>query len=193
MTALSEMRFPSGRGPLDYYWNICWPAGDPNSAGWLKQIDDRFKRDRFFCYVESGIISEFAEAVDRGMFDPEPDPSRWGHVGATESYKQTQFDVANVQLTFHGHDPADFTTTAPDGSPRQVSCVKIEPDIDYYRDLGAHFLLEYLPHQFTKGVSDPKAVYMLRWMAARASGRDFDPLYTIESAGTGTVAAAGGV
>ena len=52
-------------------------------------------------------------------------PEKWGHIGATESYKQTQFDVANLQLTFHGLDTATFQ----DLSHNLVQCVKIEPDI----------------------------------------------------------------
>jgi len=60
-----------------------------------------------------------------------------------------------------------------------ISCIVIEPDIDYYKDLLAHFFSEVLPNRFTGGKTDPRAVYILRWMAGRQAGGDFDPLYTI--------------
>jgi hypothetical protein len=65
--------------------------------------------------------------------------------------------------------------------------VKIEPDIDYYKDVAAHGLLEVIPNWIDKklgklGLIDPKVVYALRWMATRREGLpDFDPLYTVES------------
>ena len=47
------------------------------------------------------------------------------HPGATLSYKQTLFDVTNVQPTFHQGNAK--TLQGPDGSP--VDCIVIEPDI----------------------------------------------------------------
>jgi len=60
-----------------------------------------------------------------------------------------------------------------------VDCVVIEPDIDYYKDLLAHALLEVLPNKFTGGLTDPRAVYLLRWMAGQQAGSNFNPLYTM--------------
>lgn len=177
MTALADMRFPSGKCPLDYYWNIAWPAGDFKDQNWLTRLDQILHQDRFFCYVEQAILSDVRAAVGHG-FSQEFDPQAWGHSGATESYKQTQFDMANVQLTFHGRDTASFP--GPDGNP--ISCVKIEPDIDYYKDVAAHGLLEVIPNWVTKGVTDPRVVYAMRWMTAKREGLpDFDPLYTVEA------------
>ena len=177
MTALADIRLPSGNSPLDYYWNIGWPPGDPEQAGWIANLDSVFKQDRFFCYVDQKILPDVHAAVGHG-FSKEPDPQAWGHAGATESYKQTQFDVANVQLTFHGRDTAVFT----DANNQPVTCVKIEPDIDYYKDLAAHGLQEVIPNWFTKGLTDPRVVCALRWMAAKREGLpEFDPLYTIEA------------
>jgi hypothetical protein len=177
MTALADIRLPSGNSPLDYYWNIGWPTGDPAQAGWIANLDNVFKQDRFFCYVDQKILPDARAAVGHG-FSEEPDPQAWGHSGATESYKQTQFDVANVQLTFHGRDTATFT----DANNQPVTCVKIEPDIDYYKDLAAHGLQEVIPNWFTKGLTDPRVVCALRWMAAKREGLpEFDPLYTIEA------------
>jgi hypothetical protein len=176
MTALSDMRLHSGKSPLDYYWNACWPRGDPQSNNWNTAIAGVLKPDRFFCYVDEAILQDIRDGVGHG-FSKEPDPQAWGHTGATESYKQTQFDVANVQLTFHGRDKAKFT----DENNQLVTCVKVEPDIDYYKDVAAHSLIEVIPNLITKNITDPKIVYELRWMAAKREGlAEFDPLYTVE-------------
>src|SRR5262249_34436319 len=108
-------------------------------------------------------------------FSQEPDPSAF-HPGATRSYKQTQFDTTNVQLTFHENNIK--TLPGPNGP---VDCIVVEPDIDYYKDLVSHFLLEVLPNKFTGGLTDPRVVYMLRWMVGKQSGADFDPLYTLST------------
>jgi len=184
MTALGQMRFPSGKFALDYYWNIAWPAGNAEDPAWLAGVDDRFHQDRFFCYVDQAILPDVRAGKGHG-FSQEADPQAWGHGDATESYKQTQFDVANVQLTFHGND----TCTLPDANNQPVKCVKIEPDIDYYKDVAAHGLLEVIPNWIDKklaspasGLTDPKVVYALRWMAARREGLpEFNPLYTVET------------
>ena len=179
VTAMADIQLPSGRNPLDYYWNAGWPSGDPGSADWLKKFDDVMKVDRFFCYVDQAILGDIRDAAQLGAFSKEPNPQSFGHAGATESYKQTQFDVGNVQLTFHGRDTAQLM----DENHNPVQCVKIEPDIDYFRDPLAHTLLEFLPNLVTKGKTDPKAVYTLRWMAGKRESHlpEFNPLYTIEA------------
>ena len=64
----------------------------------------------------------------------------------------------------------------------RVNCVKIEPDIDYFRDPAAHLLLEVAVNAFGS-LTDPRTVYALRWMAGQRAGiPEFDPLYTIEKA-----------
>ena len=181
VTALGAMKLPSGKTALDYYWNISWPAGDAKDPAWLTSLDNVFHQDRFFCYVDQDILPDVRNGKGHG-FSQETDPQAWGHDGATESYKQTQFDVANVQLTFHGND----TCALVDDNGLPVKCIKIEPDIDYYKDVAAHALLEVIPNWIAKGVGDkglsnPKAVYVLRWLATRREGLpDFDPLYTYE-------------
>jgi hypothetical protein len=177
LTAMGQITLPSGKTPLDYYWNIAWPDGDPTAANWLTDLDGIFKQDRFFCYVDANILPDVQQAAKQGSFAPEGNPGAF-HSDATESYKQTQFDFANVQLTFHGHDVA--TLTGADGAA--IKCVKIEPDIDYYRDLGAHGLIEVIPNMITHGLTDPLTVYMLRWMAGQRAGLPpFNPLYTVET------------
>ena len=82
-----------------------------------------------------------------------------------------QFGEANVQLTFH-----EGRTRTVDG----VDCVVVEPDIDYYKDLAAHALLEVLANGLTGSITDPRQVYVLRWIAGQRAGvPEFDPLYTI--------------
>lgn len=177
LTSLDGMQLPSNKLALDYYWNICWPQGDPTDAGWIAELDRVMQQDRIFCYVDKAIVEDVRKGVGRG-FSKEPNPEAWGHKGATESYKQTQFDMANVQLTFHGGDTADFM----DESGNKISCVKIEPDIDYYKDVAAHGLLEVLPNLITQGKTDPRVVYWMRWMTARREGLpDFNPLFTVEA------------
>jgi hypothetical protein len=175
-TAMMQMTLPSQRPALEYYWNIGWPQGDATTSGWMDQLDGVFHPDRFFCYVEQAFLDDVRKACTQGSFEQEPNPSAWGHSGATESYKQTQFDVANVQLTFHGGDTAQFKQT--DGST--VSCIKIEPDIDYYKDLASHALLEVIPNKLSHGLTDPRVAYQLRWMAGKRAGLpEFDPLFTV--------------
>ena len=177
-TALSQMKLPSGKSPLDYYWNIAWPGGDSRNSGWVQQLDSIFRQDRFFCYVEEAILPDVRQGVLAKIFAPEPNPDNF-HSGATESYKQIQFDVSNVQLTFHGGDKATFKRD--DGTP--VQCVKIEPDIDYFKDLINHGLLEVLPNFVTHGLTQPDLAFALRWMAGRRAGLpDFDPLFTVQNA-----------
>ena len=117
-TAMSAINLPVGT-PLDYIKEVIW--------------DNTFAQDRFFGYADPKIIDQIMLATLQGEFAPELDPSIF-HGTATRSWKQIQFGEANVQLTFHENDP----TKQIDG----INCVKIEPDIDYYKDLGAHFLLE---------------------------------------------------
>jgi hypothetical protein len=155
MTAMSQINLPSG-GPLDYFKELVW--------------DDSMARDRFFGYADPALLDQVKRAAKQGEFAPEVDSAVF-HTGATDSYKQIQFGEANVQLTFHGDN-----TKQIDG----VDCVLMEPDIDYYKDLAAHALLEVVANGITGSLTDPKQVYVLRWMAGRHAGvPDFDPPYVI--------------
>jgi hypothetical protein len=162
LTAMSQITLPSGKSPLDYYWQPIWDDSQFPMA-----------QDRFFAYVDKALVEDVVQAGRMGSFAEEKNPGAW-HPGATLSYKQTQFDVTNVQLTFHQGNAQ--TIQGPDGP---VDCVVIEPDIDYYKDLVSHFFIEVLPNKFTGGLTDPRAVYVLRWMAGRQAGSDFNPLYTM--------------
>ena len=155
-TAMSAINLPVGT-PLTYIKEVIW--------------DNSFAQDRFFGYADPEIIEQIKTATVQGEFAPEFDPSIF-HGTATRSWKQIQFGEANVQLTFHENDP----TKQIDG----INCVKIEPDIDYYKDPGAHFVLEVAVNGLTHSLTDPKQVYVLRWIAGRHAGvPEFNPPYVI--------------
>lgn len=154
-TAMAQIFLPVGT-PLDYVKRIKW--------------DESLEQDRFFCYCDAGLIDQVRVAAAHGEFAPEVSPGFF-HRGATASWKQLQFGEANVQLTFHEGDEVMI-----DG----VRCVGLEPDIDYYKDLGAHALLEVIPSMLTGGLSNPETVYVLRWIAGRRAGvPEFNPPFTI--------------
>jgi hypothetical protein len=154
-TAMKAIRLPQG-SPLDYLRQVKW--------------DDTLAQDRFFAYCDAKLLEQVRTAAAQGEFAPETN-SAFFHPGATASWKQVQFGEANVQLTFHEND-----TKVIDGT----SCIVVEPDIDYYKDLGAHALLEVIPNAITHGLTNPEMVYVLRWIAGRHAGvAEFDPPYTI--------------
>jgi hypothetical protein len=154
-TAMEQIHLPTGT-PLDYFQQLIW--------------DDTMAQDRFFGFADVQLVEQTRRAAEQGLFAPEAASSLF-HPGATSSFKQVQFGEANVQLTFH----EDVHETIGG-----IDCVKVEPDIDYYKDLGAHAILEVIPNQLSGGLTDPRQVYVLRWIAGRRAGvPEFDPLYTI--------------
>lgn len=155
-TAMQQIFLPQGT-PLDYIKMFDLPALAP---------------DRFFGYADASLVDEVRLAAQQGAFDVQPPIDLTLHGDATSSFKQKQFGEANVQLTFHEKNRKTI-----DG----VDCVYVEPDIDYYRDPGAHLLLEVIPNGLTGNASSPRFVYVLRWIAGQHAGvPNFDPLYTIE-------------
>ena len=159
-TVMAAIDLPTGKA-LDYFQRLIW--------------DDSMKQDRFFAWADKALLDQTIQAAQHGEFKREFG-FEFFHKNATDSYKQVQFGEANVQLTFHANDapPADLAST-----------MKLEPDIDYYKDLGAHALLEVVPNTVEKwagqtGLTDPKAVYVLSWIAGRHAGvPEFNPPYTI--------------
>lgn len=154
-TSMAQIPFDDGSTPLDYLKVIKW--------------DNSFAQDRFFAYCDAKLIDQVRAAAAKGRFAPELNPGLY-HPGATASWKQLQFDEANLQLTFHEDD-----TRTING----VDCVVVEPDIDYYKDLIAHTLLEAIPNFFTGGLTNPEVVYTLRWIVGRRGDSNFNPPYTI--------------
>jgi hypothetical protein len=128
------------------------------------------QQDRFFAWADSALIEQVRRAAQQGEFTPEIGSAIF-HKGATCSFKQVQFGEANLQLTFHEGDKK-----LVDGK----ECIKVEPDIDYYKDVAAHALLEVLKNKVRGSLTDPCQVYVLRWIAGRHAGvPEFDPPYTI--------------
>ena len=155
--AMSQIALPQGT-PLDYIKQIRWDA--PYAPA----------QDRFFAWCDMGLIDQVKAATAAGKFAVENAPGLF-HPGATSSWKQIQFGEANVQLTFHENDKLALNG---------VDCVMLEMDIDYYRDLAAHTILEIIPNGLTHTLTDPAEVYVLRWIAGRTAGiPEFAPLYTI--------------
>ena len=155
-TAMRQIHLPQ-KTAFDYLRRVMW---------------DRLAQDRFFAWADPSMIDQIEQAKrqDPPLFENAPGGL---HPGATRSYKQIQFGEANVQLTFHENDRLNV-----DG----VDCVMVEPDIDYFRDKAAHLLLEVAVNAFGS-LTDPAAVYALRWIAGRRAGvPEFDPLYTIQKA-----------
>jgi hypothetical protein len=155
VTAMSQIHLPQ-QTPNDYLVELLW---------------DEMQQDRFFAWCKSELVDQVARAAVEGEFTPEVGTAMF-HAGATRSWKQVQFGEANVQLTFHENDRKTING---------VNCIKVEPDIDYYRDEGAHALLEVVTNKLTHSLTDPRQVYVLRWMAGRHAGvPNFEPPYTLE-------------
>lgn len=155
-TALSTAYLPE-KTPLDYFKKLIW---------------DDMKQDRFFAYADKELLNQVECAAAQGQWEPEFGSSFF-HPGATRSFKQVQFGEANVQLTFHEEDKKRI---------EGIECLKVEPDMDYYKDIAAHTILEVIPNTLTGQKTDPKNVYVLRWIAGRKAGvPEFDPPYVIVS------------
>jgi hypothetical protein len=157
--AMSQIFLASGT-PLTYIKQMRW--------------DQPPQQDRFFAWCDAELVNQVRDAANHGLFSREVAPSVF-HPGATNSWKQIQFGEANVQLTFHENAPDTKTING-------VKCVTLEPDIDYFRDPGAHLILELIVNGLTHSLTDPAEVYILRWVAGQHAGvPQFAPLYTLTS------------
>jgi hypothetical protein len=157
ITAMGAIHLNQGT-PLDYFEEILW--------------DESMAQDRFFGFCRLDLIDQVLSAKEQGVFEAEPAPGLF-HPGATRSFKQKQFGEANVQLTFHEGD----TKKGKSGA----TLVKVEPDIDYFSDPAAHTIMEFFPNLISRQKTDPRQVYVLRWIAGQQAGvPEFNPPYTIE-------------
>jgi hypothetical protein len=145
------------QAPLDYLKSIEWGGG--------------IRKDRFFGLASEALLADVRQAASSGLFEEEKGAAVF-HPGATESYEQTEFDEANVQVTFH--DKVFDAAT-------QETLIRVELDMDYFKDLAAHALLEVIPNTLSGGrrKTDPRQIYVMRWMSGQARGKSFEPLYTI--------------
>lgn len=159
VTAMSQIFLPVGT-PLDYIRQLIWDDSEQQGM----------KPDRFFAWADRKLIDQVIQAGPK-QFAPEVGTALF-HPGATRSWKQVRFGEANVQLTFH-----EGQTQKIDGA----DCVVVEPDIDYYKDPLAHAIVEVALNAVTHSLTDPRQVYVLRWMAGRHAGvPNFDPPYFLE-------------
>ena len=157
--AMSQISLSQGT-PLDYIKQLRWDA--PYAPA----------QDRFFAWCDCRLIDQVKNAAAAHEFAVESKPGLF-HPDATSSWKQIQFGEANVQLTFHENDKMVIGG---------VNCVMVEPDIDYYQDLGAHAIFEVIPNALTHSLTYPTEVYVLRWMAGQTAGiPEFAPIYTVTS------------
>lgn len=158
ITAMDGIGIGAETTPLDFLKDITWDKG--------------FAQDRFFGYIDPAMIPAVVAAATEGEFAEEKDPGNF-HPGATLSYKQTEYDYSNVQLTFH-QNAADRKVI--DG----LECVMFEPDMDLYKSLLDHGVLEVLPNLLTHGLTDPIDILSLRWLDTTDAYEDpFDPGYTL--------------
>jgi hypothetical protein len=153
-TAMSQIFLANGT-PLDYFRSIEWAT---------------LTQDRFFGYAIPDLVSEVKAAAAKKLFAPEIDPGFF-HGDATSSFKEIRFGEANVQLTFHENDKKKIGDDL---------CIRVEADIDYFKDLGAHALMEVLVNTLTNSLTDPVQVYVPRWIAGKQAGLpEFDPPYRL--------------
>jgi hypothetical protein len=157
--AMSQIPLSQGT-PLDYIKQLRWDG--PYAPA----------QDRFFAWCDPGLIDQVRIAAVEHQFAVENNPGLF-HPGSTSSWKQIEFGEANVQLTFHENDKQTIG---------DVECIMVEPDIDYFRDLGAHAIFEVIPNAITHSLTNPVEVYVLRWIAGQTAGiPKFDPRYVVVS------------
>jgi hypothetical protein len=154
--AMESIGLGDQKTPMDFIKEVIW--------------DDTLAQDRFFGYADPAIIPLVRAAATEDEFAEEKDCATF-HPGSTCSFKQTEFDYSNVQLTFHQGDKKTIGG---------VECVKIEPDMDLYKEIVAHGLGEVLPNLSTGGLTNPLDVLALRWIDAVQSDEPlFDPGYLL--------------
>jgi hypothetical protein len=153
-----------GKSPVSFIHQVRWDYKAP-------------AQDRFFAYCDASLIDAVRAAAAKGAFDPEHGSAIF-HPSATLSWKQVEYPEANVQLTFH---------TNPTDCVPGKNWVTVEPDIDYYKDLAAHSILEVCRNGLSGSLTEPADVFILpadvfilRWIEQRRLGRpDFSPGYTL--------------
>jgi hypothetical protein len=154
VTALEQIHLSAGTA-FSYMRELVW--------------DETMQQDRVFGLAAGELLNQVTIAAAQGAFEPQVGPGLF-HPGATGSFKQVQFGEANIQITFH------------ENAESPAGLVGVEVDMDYFRDDAAHTIVEVLPNLFTSGLTDPKRIYMLRWIAGRQAGvPEFAPPYIIEA------------
>ena len=140
--------------------------------------------DRIFAWARRELLAQVKATADRRDGDRLARLAKAPellHKGATASYKQTDFGEGNVQLSFHEMEKKMVG---------DVECMLVDIDIDYFKDAGAHVLMEVFPNKLkslihgknsAQSLTDPRLVYGLRWMAGRRKGVEFAPPYFLNA------------
>ena len=173
-TAISKVPLEGEEGLLAFFKQIELRPGAGTADGIFP--------DRIFAWADPRLEEVLAHNAKgtQPMFEKAPSVL---HRNARISYKEMRFGEANLQFTF-----------LRDQSPAGRNWVKLDVDMDYFHDEGAHLLLEVLPNTFVNNVlrkiagalpahlTDPAAVFALRWMAGRHLGEqeNFNPLFTLQ-------------
>ncbi len=147
-TVMQQISLPHDT-PLDYFKTFDLAALAP---------------DRIFGYADAALVEQVRIAAQQGEFDVQPAIDLTQHAGRQQAVSN-RFSSArpgNLQLTFHEKNRKTIGG---------IDCVYVEPDIDYFKDPGAHLLLEVIPNSLTGNVSSPRAVYVLRWTRWQACRR----------------------
>ncbi len=167
LTALDS--FPAARLPplLPFVQELTW--------------DYTMSQDRVYGYVAAEFIEVIAAAARGKMFSRAAFPSI-EHQGATSSFRELSFAEANLQITFHERNRKLINGR---------DCVRVEFDIDYYRDLFSHLFLEVIPNTVSTHRTDPQKVYRLRWTASINANRPFAPPYVLRQSNEKPLAARG--
>jgi hypothetical protein len=153
---------------------------ETNPLSSFKALESAYQ-DRIFAWVDARLEKQIAATAQMpasaGVTRFVKAPAGM-HEGATVSYKQIDFGEGNVQFSFHSN------TQTVNG----VECVKVDVDIDYFKDTAAHLLFEVFPNTLkakihgkhaSASLTDPRKVYGMRWIAGQRFGRPFEPLYTL--------------
>jgi hypothetical protein len=149
----------------------------------IKALAEPPEQDRVFAWADVRLLEQMRATVDKkgaGGLTRVAGAPKGLHEGATASFKQIDFGEGNVQFSFH-----EGRTHVVAGVP----CMVVELDIDYFKDAAAHILLEVFQNKLksrlngkdsAESLTDPKAVYGLRWIAGKRAGLDFNPPYVLQ-------------
>ncbi len=160
-----------GRSVFSYYQSI--------------DLEHGLFRDRLFAYADKSLTQQLKAATAANPRKQTGEDAHFTrlrffqilHRHATSSFKETDLDRANLQLTFHERE-----TLIVNG----IACARVDTDIDYYRRF-AHGFKEVIPNLLLHKRSSPQKVFQLRWLATKnkqSSGggiADFSPLIELKA------------
>src|SRR5262249_49263362 len=124
--------------------------------------------DRIFISASRDLIDQVKAAGFR-----DANESNALHPPADLSFKETALDEANVQFTFVT-DPKSLTQEEND-----KNLIRADIDLDLFKDPLAHGIFEVFPNGVFKTRTDPRDIYVRRWVQSRFIFEDFDPLYVM--------------